>query len=71
MKDIKTVYELTSEELDELRLYMLYDDENEFYEDIDEISDSDIYARFADRLFRDKDFAWNQTGRHAPEGVAA
>ncbi|MBO4636912.1 MAG: hypothetical protein J5685_07175 [Clostridiales bacterium] len=59
MNNIKTIYELTEEEFEELRVIMLYDDENEFYEDIDEISDDDVIRRFENTLFRPENFSCN------------
>ena len=56
---MRTVFELTREEMDELKTYMLFNDEEEFYEDIDEISDSDVYARFSDHRFSYGDFICN------------
>ena len=56
---MKTVFELTREEMDELKTYMLFNDEEEFYEDIDEISDSDVYARYEDHRFSYSDFTCN------------
>lgn len=51
MRDVRTVYDLTEEEIRELKMFMLYDDENEFYEDIDEISLGDVIRRFGDKVF--------------------
>ena len=36
-KEMRTIYELTNEEFNELKVVMLFDDCTEFYEDIDEI----------------------------------
>ena len=59
MFDRRTIKELTKAEFDELKVVMLYDDENEFYEDIDEITDEAVYERFAAFTFKTSDFACN------------
>ena len=59
MKDVRTIFELTKEEFEELRAVMLFDDENEFYESIDEISDADVIRRFGKMEFRSSDFSCN------------
>lgn len=59
MYNRRTVYQLTREEINELKEYLLFLDEEEFYEDIDEISDEDVYAKFATRTFAFCDFTCN------------
>ena len=39
---------------------MLFDDENEFYESIDEIEDADVIRRFGTMTFARADFACNR-----------
>ena len=56
---MRTIYELTAEEFDELKFVMLYDDSTEFYEDIDEISDESVIMKFGKLLFRREDFSCN------------
>ena len=58
-KEMRTIYELTAEEFDELKFVMLYDDSTEFYEDIDEISDESVIMKFGKLLFRREDFSCN------------
>ena len=58
-KHMKTFYELTREEIEELKFAMLWDDANEFYESIDEISDNDVMRRFGNKMFRSSDFSCN------------
>lgn len=60
MTDTRTIYELNKEEFEELRVYMLFDDENEFYESIDEIEDEDVIRRFGGMTFRREDFSCNR-----------
>lgn len=56
---MKTVFELTRDEMNELKAYLLFNDEEEFYEDIDEISDQDVYRKFEGFRFSFSDFACN------------
>ena len=56
---MKTFYELTREEIEELKFALLFDDVNEFYESIDEISDQDVFRRFGNKMFRTSDFSCN------------
>lgn len=60
MTDTRTIYELNKEEFEELRFFMLYDDENEFYDCIDEIEDEDVIRRFGGATFRREDFSCNR-----------
>ena len=60
MNDRRTIYELNNEEFEELRFFMLFDDENEFYESIDEIEDADVIRRFGTMTFARADFACNR-----------
>ena len=55
----RTIYELTEEEINELKFFMLYDDVDEFYETIDEISTESVIARFGRMAFRTEDFSCN------------
>ncbi len=64
MENRRTVFELTSEEINELKEYLLFLDEEEFYEDIDEISDNDIFERFAGHTFTYGDFTCNMVCRN-------
>ncbi|MCR5616911.1 MAG: hypothetical protein K6F83_01325 [Clostridiales bacterium] len=59
MSDTRTIYELKKEEFEELRLFMLFDEENEFFESIDEITDSEVVRRFGNMTFRREDFSCN------------
>ena len=65
---MRTVYELTRNEMNELKEYLLFLDEEEFYEEIDEISDEDVYLRFAEKTFAYSDFICNSSDDH---GMAA
>ena len=60
MTEIRNIYELTTEEFAELREYMLFDDENEFYDSIEDIDDSDVIRRFGSMTFRKEDFSCNR-----------
>lgn len=62
---MRTVFELTRDEMDELKAYMLFNDEEEFYEEIDEISDQDVYAKFEGYKFSYSDFTCNTCSRLA------
>lgn len=55
----RTVFELTREEINELKAYLLFNDEEEFYEEIDEISDQDVYRKFDGYLFSASEFICN------------
>ena len=59
MNDARTFYELTSDELNELKVIMLFRDDEEFYEDIDEISYNSVKQKFGNLRFRREDFACN------------
>lgn len=59
MYNRRTVFELTAEEIYELKEYLLFLDEEEFYEDIDEISDEDVFMKFKTRTFAYSDFTCN------------
>ena len=56
---MRTVFELTRDEMDELKAYMLFNDEEEFYEALDEISDEDVYRKFSGQKFSYSDFTCN------------
>ena len=71
MKTIKTYSELTREEINELKTIMLFDDINEFYECIDEISDRDVFSRFGQMTFRTEDFSCNHVDEDQHEPYAA
>jgi hypothetical protein len=58
-KEMRTIYELTNEEFNELKVVMLFDDCTEFYEDIDEISDESVINKFGKLMFRREDFSCN------------
>lgn len=62
---MRTVFELTRDEMDELKAYMLFNDEEEFFEDFDEISDQDVYAKFEGYKFSADDFTCNTCSRLA------
>ena len=62
---MRTVFELTRDEMDELKAYMLFNDEEEFFEDFDEISDEDVYAKFEGYKFSAGDFTCNTGSRLA------
>ena len=57
--EMRTIYELTNEEFNELKVVMLFDDCTEFYEDIDEISDESVINKFGNLRFRREDFTCN------------
>ena len=59
MNDARTFYELTSDEVTELKFITLFSDDAEFYEDIDEISYSSVKQKFGNQRFRREDFACN------------
>ncbi|MBO7452621.1 MAG: hypothetical protein J6U54_20010 [Clostridiales bacterium] len=59
MNDKRTIYELTRDEFEELKVIMLFDDAEEFYETIDEITDESVYAKFGSLLFTKNDFSCN------------
>lgn len=59
MPETRTIYELTNEEFNELKFVMLYDDVEEFYETIDEITDESVIRKFGKLLFRREDFSCN------------
>ena len=69
MYNRRTVYQLTRNEMNELKEYLLFLDEEEFYEEIDEISDADLYSKFASRTFAYSDFICNRDG--SDHGMAA
>ena len=71
MYNRRTVQQLTPEEINELKEYLLFLDEEEFYEEIDEISDDDVYKRFAERTFAYSDFICNRTPSGFYDGMAA
>lgn len=60
MNDTRTIYELNSEEFEELRTFMLFDDENEFFDSIDDISDCEVIRRFGNVTFKRSDFSCNK-----------
>ena len=60
MYNRRTVYQLTRNEMNELKEYLLFLDEEEFYEEIDEISDQDVYRKFDGYLFSASDFICNR-----------
>jgi len=62
---MRTVFELTRDEMDELKAYMLFNDEEEFFEDFEEISDEDVYRKFSDHKFSYSDFTCNTCSRLA------
>lgn len=59
MRNTRTFAELTREEIDELKTILLFNDTEEFFESIDEISDMDVMRRFGDYSFRTEDFSCN------------
>ena len=59
----RTVQELSRRELNELKAYLLFNDTEDFYEHIDEITDEAVIARFSGKFFRTKDFACNRQVR--------
>ena len=61
MNDTRTVYELTTDEFNELKVIMLFSDDEEFYEDIDEITDDSVVEKFRSLRFRSEDFTCNLT----------
>lgn len=61
MYNRRTVFELTRNEMNELKEYLLFLDEEEFYEEIDEISDEDVYSKFAEKTFAYGDFICNRS----------
>ena len=61
MNDTRTVNELTTDEFNELKVIMLFSDDEEFYEDIDEITDDSVVEKFRSLRFRREDFTCNLT----------
>ena len=61
MSNMRTIYELTKDEINELKVIMLFSDDEEFYEDIDEISDDSVVQKFQSLKFRKEDFVCNLT----------
>ena len=61
MNDTRTVYELTTDEFNELKVIMLFSDDEEFYEDIDEITDDSVVEKCRRLRFRREDFTCNLT----------
>ncbi|MCR5617000.1 MAG: hypothetical protein K6F83_01775 [Clostridiales bacterium] len=59
MNDKRTFRELTSDELNELKIIMLFSDDEEFYEDIDEISYASVENKFGKMSFSKEDFSCN------------
>ena len=59
MSKTRTFAELTRQEIDELKTILLFSDELEFFESIDEISDMDVMRRFGGYNFHTEDFSCN------------
>jgi len=58
LKTMKTVHELTQDELDELRFTYFYNEPNDF-DSPDEVPNSTIFEYFGDIAFVDEDFFCN------------
>ena len=59
MNNLRTIDELTSEEYQELKIILLFSDDEQFYEDIDEITDESVIAKFGSMTFKREDFSCN------------
>lgn len=59
-KTFRTVRQLTRKEIEELRLTVLYNDEEFFYDSVEEITDDVLFDIFVDTKFKYSDFDCNR-----------
>lgn len=57
---LRQIFELSVDELNELRTIVLFDDENNFYETIEEVTDEVLYEIFGQRRFTACMFSCNR-----------